>query len=201
MGTFILDCLLKVKRYIQYDDNELLYLLTQNDKAAFTELYNRYWQKLYAIAYNRLKETQTAEDIVHDVLVGLWVSRDKINIDLLENYLATATKYAVLGKFRKKERERRFQNSLQQTQVIELPIEDELHCKKILEVIKNEVEHLPERCRLIFKCSREEGKPVKQIARELKLSPKTVENQLTKAIKQLRLATKSLLHSFFSFLL
>ena len=139
--------------------------------------------------------------IVHDVLVGLWVSRDKINIDLLENYLATATKYAVLGKFRKKERERRFQNSLQQTQVIELPIEDELHCKKILEVIKNEVEHLPERCRLIFKCSREEGKPVKQIARELKLSPKTVENQLTKAIKQLRLATKSLLHSFFSFLL
>lgn len=189
-----------MKRYIQYDDNELLYLLTQNDKAAFTELYNRYWQKLYALAYNRLKETQTAEDIVHDVMVGLWASREKINIDLLENYLATATKYAVLGKFRKKERERKFRNSLQQTQVIELSIEDKLQYKKILEVIKNEVEHLPERCRLIFKCSREEGKPVKQIAQELNLSPKTVENQLTKAMKQLRLATKSFFHSFFSFL-
>ena len=75
--------MLKVKRYIQYDDNELLYLLAQNDKAAFTELYNRYWQKLYAIAYNRLKETQTAEDIVHDVMAGLWSSREKINIELL----------------------------------------------------------------------------------------------------------------------
>lgn len=192
--------MLKVKRYIQYDDNELLYLLSQNDKAAFTELYNRYWQKLYAIAYNRLKETQTAEDIVHDVMAGLWSSREKINIELLENYLATATKYAVLGKLRKKERERQFQNSLQQTPVFELQIEEKLHYKKILEVIKTEVELLPERCRLIFKCSREEGKPVKQIARELNISPKTVENQLTKAIKQLRLATKSFFHSLFSFL-
>lgn len=192
--------MLKVKRYIQYDDNELLYLLAQNDKAAFTELYNRYWQKLYAIAYNRLKETQTAEDIVHDVMAGLWSSREKINIELLENYLATATKYAVLGKLRKKERERQFQNSLHQTPVFELQIEEKLHYKKILEVIKTEVELLPERCRLIFKCSREEGKPVKQIARELNISPKTVENQLTKAIKQLRLATKSFFHSLFSFL-
>ena len=192
--------MLKVKRYIQYDDNELLYLLSQNDKAAFTELYNRYWQKLYAIAYNRLKETQTAEDIVHDVMAGLWSSREKINIELLENYLATATKYAVLGKLRKKERERQFQNSLNQTPVFELQIEEKLHYKKILEVIKTEVELLPERCRLIFKCSREEGKPVKQIARELNISPKTVENQLTKAIKQLRLATKSFFHSLFSFL-
>ncbi len=192
--------MLKVKRYIQYDDNELLYLLSQNDKAAFTELYNRYWQKLYAIAYNRLKETQTAEDIVHDVMAGLWSSREKINIELLENYLATATKYAVLGKLRKKERERQFQNSLHQTPVFELQIEEKLHYKKILEVIKTEVELLPERCRLIFKCSREEGKPVKQIARELNISPKTVENQLTKAIKQLRLATKSFFHSLFSFL-
>ena len=192
--------MLKVKRYIQYDDNELLYLLSQNDKAAFTELYNRYWQKLYAIAYNRLKETQTAEDIVHDVMAGLWSSREKINIELLENYLATATKYAVLGKLRKKERERQFQNSLHQTPVFELQIEEKLHYKKILEVIKTEVELLPERCRLIFKCSREEGKPVKQIARELNISPKTVENQLTKAIKQPRLATKSFFHSLFSFL-
>lgn len=192
--------MLKVKRYIQYDDNELLYLLSQNDKAAFTELYNRYWQKLYAIAYNRLKETQTAEDIVHDVMAGLWSSREKISIELLENYLATATKYAVLGKLRKKERERQFQNSLHQTPVFELQIEEKLHYKKILEVIKTEVELLPERCRLIFKCSREEGKPVKQIARELNISPKTVENQLTKAIKQLRLATKSFFHSLFSFL-
>lgn len=189
-----------MKRYIQYDDNELLYLLAQNDKAAFTELYNRYWQKLYAIAYNRLKETQTAEDIVHDVMAGLWSSREKISIELLENYLATATKYAVLGKLRKKERERQFQNSLHQTPVFELQIEEKLHYKKILEVIKTEVELLPERCRLIFKCSREEGKPVKQIARELNISPKTVENQLTKAIKQLRLATKSFFHSLFSFL-
>lgn len=190
-----------MKRYTQYEDKELLYLLSQNDKDAFTELYSRYWQKLYAIAYNRLGETQSAEDIVHDVMTGLWASREKISIALLENYLATAAKYAVLGKLRKKERERQFQNSQGQAPVIELPVEDQLQYKKILQVIEKEVERLPERCRLIFKCSREQGKPVKQIARELNISPKTVENQLTKAIRQLRLATKSFFHSFFSLFL
>lgn len=187
--------------YTKYEDSELLYLLFRNDKDAFTELYNRYWQKLYAIAYNRLKETHAAEDIVHDVMVGLWASRGKIKIELLENYLATATKYAVLGQLRKKERERQFQNSQYHAQVIELSVEDQLQFKEILEVIKKEVERLPERCRLIFKCSREQGKPVKQIAKELNISPKTVENQLTKAIRQLRLATKSFFHSFFSIFL
>ena len=57
------------------------------------------------------------------------------------------------------------------------------------------VEHLPVRCRLIFQYSREEGLPVKEIARRLHISPKTVENQLGKAVRQLKLAARSLLHS------
>lgn len=184
-----------MKNYEKYNNQELLHLVSGDDKVAFTELYNRFWQPLFAIAINRTKERETAEDVVHDVFAGLWANRTKIHIESLENYLAVAVKYAVLTKIKKKVREREFQQITEGACVIEMPILETLHYKRILEIVKEEVEHLPEKCRLIFKYSREAGMPVKQIATELNISPKTVENQLAKAIRQLRLATRSFLQS------
>lgn len=189
-----------MKDYLLYDNLSLLELLSKNDESAFTELYNRFWKKLFTIAYNRLKEVEAAEDIVHDVFAGLWANREGLQIEFLENYLATATKYAVLAKIKKKELERIYKNCNTNTLLFELPVETALHYKQIMEIIKHEVDKLPEKCRLIFKYSRNEGMPVKAIAKELQISPKTVENQLYKAVKQLKLATKSFLHFLISLL-
>ncbi len=188
-----------MKEYQLYDNKLLLDLLSMSDEFAFTEIYNRFWQKLFAIAHNRLKEIQAAEDIVHDVFASLWTNRKKIEIESLDNYLAIAAKYMVLAKIKKKERERIYYNTYHQAPVFELPIETSLHYKRILEIVKNEVEKLPEKCRLIFKYSRNEGMPARQIAKELSISPKTVENQLNKALKQLKLASKTF-SNFFLFL-
>jgi RNA polymerase sigma-70 factor (ECF subfamily) len=189
-----------IKDYQSYNNNELLSLLSESDELAFAEIYNRFWQKLFAIAYNRLKEIQTAEDIVHDVLVSLWSNRKKVSIESLENYLATAAKYMVLAKIKKKERQRIYNNNAShQAPVFDLPMEASVHYKYILEIVKNEVEKLPEKCRLIFKCSRNAGMPVKQIAKELNISPKTVENQLNKALKQLKLVVRSFVCLLFVF--
>lgn len=189
-----------MKDYLLYDNLSLLELLSKSDESAFTELYNRFWKKLFTIAYNRLKEVEAAEDIVHDVFAGIWANRERLQIEFLENYLATATKYAVLGKIKKKGLEKIYNKNNNEAQVFELPVETALHYKLILETIKKEVERLPEKCRLIFKYSRNEGMPVKEIAKELHISPKTVENQLYKAVKQLKLATKSFLHFLISLL-
>lgn len=185
-----------MKEYQLYDNKLLLDLLFKSDEFAFTELYNRYWKRLFAIAYNRLKDIQAAEDIVHDVFAGLWANRTKVKIESLENYLATATKYMALAKIKKKEQERLYNNTSNQSPVVELSIENSLNCKRILEIVKMEVEKLPEKCRLIFKYSRNDGMPVKQIAKELSISPKTVQNQINKALKQLKLATRTFLHFF-----
>jgi RNA polymerase sigma-70 factor (family 1) len=187
----------KVKNYKKYDNQELLSLVAGDDKVAFTELYNRFWQPLFAIAINRTKERETAEDIVHDVFAGLWANRSKIQIESLENYLAVAVKYSVFSKIKKKVRERAMQQQMEGALVVEMKVEEALHYKRIVELVNLEVERLPEKCKLIFKSSREAGMPVKQIATELNISPKTVENQLTKAIRQLRLATRSFFHNFF----
>ena len=185
-----------MKEYQSYDNKILLDLLSTGDELAFTELYDRFWKKLFAIAYNRLKEVQAAEDIVHDIFVALWANREKSAIGSLDNYLATAVKYMVLAKIKLKERERIYNNTRQQVPLFDLPVETSLHYKRMLEIVKTEVEKLPEKCKLIFKYSRDEGMPVKQIAEELSISPSTVENQLNKALKQLRLATRTFLAFF-----
>lgn len=184
-----------MREYLLYDNSLLLELLSNNDELAFTEIYNRFWKKIFAVANNRLHDAETAEDIVHDVFASLWANRNKTEIGALENYLATAAKYLVLAKIKKKARERIY-NISEQSPVIEMQVETSLHYKRILEIVKTEVEKLPEKCKLIFKYSRDQRMPVKQIANELHVSPKTVENQLNKALKQLKLVTRSF-HNFF----
>ena len=172
----------------------LVELLSKDDDRAFTELYSRYWQKLFAIAYNRLAEAETAEDVVHDVFAGLWANRHKIAIESLENYLATATKYLVLAKIKRRIKERSFAASIKNDSVVEMDIESSVHYKQILELVHHEVEALPEKCRLIFKYSRNEALSAKQIAKHLHLSPKTVENQLNKALNRLKPLGRTFFH-------
>ena len=182
-----------MRNYQLYDNDLLLDLLSKDDELAFTELYNRYWKKLFALTYNRLKEIQSAEDIVHDVFASLWANRKKSAIESLENYLATATKYMVLAKIKKNQQQRNYTNDSNQVHIIDFQIETSLHYKRILEIVKNEVEKLPEKCKLIFKYSRNDGMPIKMIAQKLDISPKTVENQINKALRQLKHATLSFL--------
>ena len=186
-----------MSRYRKYTDKQLLALLSQGDEAAFSTLYDRFWQRLFAIAYNRTKDMPSAEDIVHDVFAGLWANRASVDIDTLENYLAVAVKYAVFTRLKKQAREKAFLQSPSASPVIGLSVEDAVHARQLLDLVRSEVEKLPEKCRLIFKYSREDGMPVKDIAHQLHISPKTVEHQIAKAVHQLRLAVRSFLHSFF----
>ena len=178
--------------YRTYANDELVRLLQQDDAEAFTEIYRRYWQKMFAIAINRLHDRALAEDVVHDVFASLWANRTEAAIQTIENYLAVATKYMVLTRLKQQARQQQLLQQAPATLAINDEVELRMHQRQLLARIAEEVEKLPEKCRLIFKYSREAGMPVKEIARVLQLSPKTVENQLTKALRQLRVATRSL---------
>lgn len=176
--------------------------MAKGDEAAFTEIYNRYWEKLYVIAYNRLEQQQFAEDIVHDVFICLWEGRTRLTIEKLENYLATATKYAVWHKLEKINKQKTFVSSLPADPSSPSLVEKKLHSKQILKIIKTEVDTLPKKCKLVFKQSRELHKSTKEISEALDISPKTVEGHITHALRQIKKATEaiSLILSFFSLL-
>ena len=179
-----------MKKYEIYADNELLHLLSADDGNAFTEIYNRYWKLVFAIAFSRLKDTCLAEDILHDVFASLWANRNKSAIISLQNYLASATKYLVFATIRKRTHEERYHLSSQLQP--EPNVEDDIIYKQLYEFASKEIESLPERCRLIFRY-REKGMTNSEIAMQMKISIKTVENQVNKAFHHLRFAMKKML--------
>lgn len=174
-------------------NNELLQLLRSDDQAAFNEIYQRHWQTLYAVAYNRLRDTQKSEDAVHDVFSSLWANRQKLEISNLNAYLATAVKFRVLDTIRKESHTQSYiQLSTQSDEPKSHDISEALHHKRLLQALRQEVENLPEKCRLVFKYSREEHMSVKDIAEQMDLSTSTVENHLNRALKRLREVVKML---------
>jgi RNA polymerase sigma-70 factor (ECF subfamily) len=179
--------------YTHLDDVDLLKHIVLGNEYAFTEIYNRYWEVLFAMAYKRLRDVQSAEDVVHDVLVSLWHNREKASITNLKAYLATAVKYTIFAHFKREQRDYAYQQVTHMNSPEDnIDLETSLHYKRILDLLKDEVENLPEKCRLIFKYSREDHMTVKDIAQMLSLSPSTIENQLNKAIGRLRNTLKNI---------
>ena len=181
----------------ELSDEILVTRLQRGDTLAFDEIYKRYWSKLYGIAYNRLKDQGIAEDIVHDIFALVWQRRHEINPNSVSAYLAASAKYAVLSHFRKLHSEKKYTSQLAHNIKFEPALDSQLHHKRILQMVQNEIEQLPERCRLIFKYSREKGMSNKEIAAALNISNKTVENQITKALHHLKASFRNVFSSFF----
>lgn len=171
--------------------------LAADDAGAFNALYTHFWERLFAIAYHRLEDRAEAEDVVHDVFISLWTHRHRQEIIDIEKYVAVAVKYAVLAKIRNRRKRSVLLKGLVFSSKTINDQQDRLDQKLLLERLAGEVERLPDRCRLIFKYSREQGMPVRDIAEALHISPRTVEHQLSKALRRLRFAMRSFLTFFF----
>lgn len=181
-----------MKSYQSYTNNDLLQLLAKDDKLAFTELYERYWKLLYAMAYKRLRSAESAEDVIQDVLLSLWKNRSRLQIETLNGYLASATKYAVMGVIKKNNRQQQYQEDQQMVAAF-ADTENNLYFKQLFDLAIQDVNGLPEKCRLVFKYSRQEGLSNAEIATVLNISKKTVENQMNKALHHLRFSVRRIL--------
>ncbi|MEC5146503.1 sigma-70 family RNA polymerase sigma factor [Chitinophaga sp. 212800010-3] len=171
----------------ELSDIALLQRLYQADEAAFTEIFRRYWEKLYAIAYNRLRIRTAAEDVVQEVLASLWQRRNELNIQHLPGYLATATRYAVFRQISRLLPDQPIEATDAVLQPAEDPAMDLLDYYSLQQRLNQAIDGLPEKCRLVFLYSRRDQLSNKEIAATLQLSEKTVEAHLTKALKHLRL--------------
>jgi RNA polymerase sigma-70 factor (ECF subfamily) len=178
--------------YSELTDTELLQLIPAGDEQAMTEIYTRYWRKLFSLAYYHLQCQQDAEDVVQSVLTSLWVRKEELSINNLENYLASAVKYSIYQVILKREKKDRAFATLKLSSS-ELPQIDTSFLKQM---ILHEVNKLPQRCRIIFMYSREYGFSNREIADMMNITQKAVEKQITKALHHLRTQMK---HFFFFF--
>ncbi|MBC8112588.1 MAG: RNA polymerase sigma-70 factor [Verrucomicrobia bacterium] len=174
---------------------ELLALLKAGDENAFTHIYEQYWEKLYAMAYNRLKSKELTEEIVQDIFTELWLKREVITIQKnIEAYLVASLKYKIFNHIRHlKVKQTHIQHVKNSSDNLEDTTWQQVSFEELYAKMENELNQLPEKCRLVFTLSRHEGYSMKEIAQELDISPKTVEVHIGKALKILRIGLKDYL--------
>lgn len=171
----------------QSADDILIAAIQQSNERAFRELFNRYYKILVAAALQVLKEQDQAKDMVQDLFFWLWKNRETLDIQSsVPGYLKRATINRCLNLLKK---EQKFNDS----ESWEEPLNSSPTPQEIMEgeemetKVQKALDELPERCRIVFSLKRIEGYSIKEIAEQLDISPKTVENQITKALKHLRL--------------
>ena len=185
-------------------EKDLLNKLRQDDDAAFRILFDTYYKYLTAIAYRYLKEGEKAKDIAQDAFVVLWNQRNHLEIKLgVKPYLRQVVVNKCLNHLRREERIDFSENSQLPETTTSIDAIHHLEKEDLQKTIQEAVDNLPNRCRIIFCMSRYEEKSHKEISQALGISPKTIENQITIALKVLRKAihkTVSLILFFLFFL-
>lgn len=183
-----------------YHDKELVASLERSDQRAFAEIYRRYWDKLLAIAYKHTQDKSAAEELVQDVFISLWDRRGEVEIKSLNNYLAVAIKFAVFKYISRTRRHAEIERIHYNSGNANFD-EEQINARFLKEYIDGVVELLPEKCRLVFRYSREEYKSNAEIAAQMSISEKAVEAHITRAIKTLRANLKKAgISMFFSFI-
>lgn len=176
--------------YKSLSDLELLDLLYLGKEEAFSEIYNRYWKRLLSIAYGISRDKTISQEIVQDIFVGLWAKHKDLNIKCLNSYLSTAVRLSVFKVIYRQKRRMQIESEHCTAELSTLS-EDQIDARFTQEYINNIVEKLPEKCKLVFKYSRNSGLSIPEISTELGISEKTVEGHLTKGLKILRLNLKN----------
>ncbi|MDB5007233.1 MAG: polymerase sigma-70 factor [Mucilaginibacter sp.] len=175
--------------FTKFSDQQLILLLKQDKLSAFKEIYARYWKKLYSESYKRLKDKELAEEVVQEIFTNFWLKRQSLQITTtITGYLYLAVANQVIDRYRKELVRSKYRETFKVVHSeVDNSTEDTIMLKELTSTIETEVNQLPDRCRSVYELSRNEYKTNKEIATYLGISEKTVENQLTKALKKLRL--------------
>lgn len=166
------------------DDKKLFDAIKNNPETAFKVVYEEYFFKLTQFIARMSHDHDLAEEIVQLTMVKVWEQRDRIILTTsLKAYLYKISYNEYLMYLRQKSK---FPNI--ESTVIEAidEIEDEQDNHLLLEKIRLEIDKLPPKCREVFILSKVKGMKYKEIAEELNISTKTIENHMTKALKIIR---------------
>lgn len=176
-----------VHKQSSFTDQELLARLQSSDEAAYRLLFDRYYEKLVISALQITKDSNIAKDAAQEVFLALWKNREHTQIkQSLNAYLKRGVINRSLNLL--KSRKRHAGNTVPEAIVLPTPskADQTLELQDLQKRVHKAIDQLPERCRQVFVLCRFEELSHKEIAEQLNISTKTVENQMTKALKFLR---------------
>ena len=172
-------------------DEQLVISLKNGEEAAFGEIYNRYWFKLYGVAFHQTGTKEEAEELVHDVFESLWQRRSLTTISHLSSYLVVSVKHLATNFIKSQITQRKYQEYLIFHEIQQsYSTDDIVHFSDLSTAVEAVMKKLPEKTSEIFKMSRFENQSVKEIARQLNISEKGVEYHITQSLKMLKESLK-----------
>ena len=177
-----------MKAYSSLSDYELSGLLKSDDKAAFTEIYNRYKWVLFLHALKRIRDREQAKDIIQELFTTLWDKRHDLDLrSHLSGYLYTAVRNRIIKAFAHQQIKSDYVNSVVASFNDDNCITDhKVRQSNLAAIIENEINELPEKMREVFILSRKHNLSHKEIALRLDIEEATVKRQISNALKILR---------------
>lgn len=162
--------------------------LKEENRAILDKIYVRYHRRIYLFAKSYLKLEDDSADIVQEVFIKIWLNRHKLRDDSnLDAFVFTIARNAIISLFRKKASEKKFTDLLSQMAVSsDNSTEAQLDYQFLSQKVDGLIDTLPEKRREVFILSRKRGLSNKEIAQQLGISEKTVEDHITKALSLLR---------------
>ncbi|MEX8547376.1 MAG: RNA polymerase sigma factor [Mucilaginibacter sp.] len=185
------------------DDVDLWNAICRDDEAAFTALFNRYWELLYNTSFRCLKDHEVSEEIVHDIFLSIWNRRKDLKITSFKNFLLKSVRYQIYNRARANKSPITFADqSVYENYVFEENNgETRIRESELDQELDKYLNQLPYRCKEIFKMSRIKNLSNQEIALQLGISKRSVENQITLALKYLRVYFKYIVSTILLFML
>lgn len=162
-------------------DHRVLTKIKGGDRKALNQLFEKYYDPLYHFAHGICKNSSISDEAVADVFITIWLNRHKLKISSTRAYLFTVTKNNVLQALKKNPATFSWDETKDNREATVLT--DEKAENRQLNQARNILDKMPPQCRLIFEMHKLQHFKYAQIAKILKISVKTVENQMGKALK------------------
>jgi RNA polymerase sigma-70 factor (ECF subfamily) len=174
---------------MDHSEQQLLSALRFGHEDALRQIFNRHYPLLLTDIYRLIPDESTCEDLAQELFVDLWNKRESIDIHTsLRAYLRRAAVNKSLN-YLKAQKRLQFEDAAEFSSLADTADQDKQirEEKESMESrLHDAIDTLPEKCRVVFNLSRFEQLSHKEIAEKLGISVKTIENQITKAMKVLR---------------
>lgn len=172
---------------ISTEDYYLLEKIKDGSKEAFDLLFQKYWDTAYCEAYKRLKNQADSEDIVQDVFTKIWMNREKQCIDNFPAYLYVSIRNNVIKLISRKKLTHPYFDILENLPQKDCAADANLLWNEFFRWYEALLNAMPPKRQEIFRLRFNDNLSTKDIAIQLGIARKTVQNQLGKAIESLKI--------------
>jgi RNA polymerase sigma-70 factor, ECF subfamily len=173
---------------VELSDKKVLEEIQSGSETAYEMMFRIYYQPLCRYAYSFLQDKEEAEEVVQATFIALWEKRSSIDIQTsFKAYLYRMVRNSCLNVIKhEKIKQQHVAHELAVMEVSYESVSQKVYASELELKIAEAIKTLPEQCRYVFQLSRFEELKYQEIAEQLQISVKTVENHMGKALRVMR---------------